>query len=336
MVKERRFLTAVIALGFLALCFLLIPKQEGSKKLAPKKNERSGVLESITAIGPKNHDEQAEAQKAKMVNLLNNPISFWGKVVDQNGNPVVGAHVEISVTNKFSWSPSAQNSSTTFKRNTDSRGLFALLKQRGGSINVRVSADNYAPSFNEKTEKDQSRVTLSYAGKNDSLHHSRPTKNEPMIFVLRKKNPPANLIRFPKKVISINLDGEPTTIVLNSQNINFEVEVRCWSSCPEPFTYDKYDWKAEIKVTRGLIKVVDELDPVLAPENGYSSSFAFEMPKNTEQNWQRTSPSGTRDFWIKFENGNYARSRIEIITGRKHQIVVEASYNLDGTNNFEQ
>jgi len=310
-----------------------------SQNRSPLTQEKEGVIPPVDPKGDNVREvkEQREVRmKNELMKALNSPVEFWGKVVDEEGNPVSGARAEISITNKFSWNPTADSTRTKYVKMSDSSGLFSLLGKKGGSLYVNVYAEGYVPSKDKKTERDLSRASLSYSGKNDSMHFQRPTEGDPMVFVLRKKNPVANLAHDFKKRVSVGKNGETQKIELKTERKAIGLEVRCWSSCPVPFTYDRYDWRAEIEIAGGKLQAITELEPVTAPTEGYQQVFQVEMPKDTQENWLRSSPNGQRDFWVLFDDGTYAKARIEVRTGRTHEVDVEVWYNVDGTNNFEQ
>ena len=165
--------------------------------------------------------------------------------------------------------------------------------------------------------------------------YTPPTKENPQTFMLRKKNPIAKLGHSLKKRVSVNKAGGIQKIELQTKGKDIEFKINCWSSCPVPFTYDKYDWRAEIQVIGGKLQEITEVEPVTAPTDGYEQVFKVEMPKDTKKAWKATN-NRQRDFWLQFDDGTYAKARIEVKTGRKHEVDAEVWYNLDGTNNFEQ
>lgn len=279
------------------------------------------------------HLEQVgdEDKLAKMNGLIkrdySTPIDFWGKVVDQNGNPIPNVKATIVIDE-----PIRRSEYLVY---SDKAGRFELLGKRGARARVKVSLDGYAPTANKEIGSDVSSRTIYYATKAMPAY-APPTRGNPQVFVLRKRNPLANLAHSESEDVPVEKAGEPEKVSLKTGARTIEVEVRCWSSCPVPFTYDKYDWRAEIKVLGGKLRSIAEFDPVIAPTDGYQSIFRLEMPKNMEGNWIRSSPNGQRDFWIQFDDGTYGKARVEVKTGRAHEVDAEVWYNLDGTNNFEQ
>lgn len=320
---------------------ILEPREQ--KKSAPEAQERDSslqgnlvnvppvknslVVEQLAKIEREKGNSKLEKIKNIIKNGFNTPIDFWGKVVDQDGRPIVGAKSEIDID--------AQGGNQKHIVFSDSDGLFELLGQRGASAYVKVYSDGYASTSDNKIGSNISSRMIYYSMEAMPAY-APPTKDNPQIFVLRKKNPLANLAHDFKKRVSVGKNGETQKIELKTERKAIGFEVRCWSSCAVPFTYDRYDWRAEIEIAGGKLQAITELEPVTAPSDGYQQVFQVEMPKDTQDNWLRSSPNGKRDFWIRFNDGTYAKARIEVKTGRSHEVDAEVWYNLDGTNNFEQ
>jgi hypothetical protein len=314
----------------------IAPKPQNYQLLAQKKRDIVPPVDPTRSIVRETKEQREVRLENLLKKALNSPVNFWGRVVDEKGNPISGARAEISVTDNFSWNPTAKNTRTEYVRKSDTNGLFSLLEKKGGSLHVNMYAEGYVPSLDKKTNRKLSCVSLSYSDKNDGMYFQNPTEVNPILFILRKKNSIANLALAFKDCVSISKLGESQRIELKTKEKVSEFVVRCWSSCPVPFTYDRYDWRAEIHITGGKLQAITEFEPFLAPTEGYQRAFKVEMPKDTRENWLRSSPNGNRDFWVQFDDGTYGKARIEVKTGREHEVDAEIWYNLDGTNNFEQ
>ena len=254
------------------------------------------------------------------------PIDFWGKVIDHSGNPIAGVKAEVTVEELTGRKPHVVFS--------DENGRFELLGKRGSKIRVTVSREGYAATADDKIGANISSRMIYYSMKGMPAY-TPPTRDNPQIFMLRKKNPPAKLAHAAQRTISLDTIGSPNIAKLEADGKSVEIVVRCWSSCPVPFTYDKYDWRAEVQVVGGKLRPITEFDPVTAPTEGFQELFRVEMPKDLEQGWKATN-IGQRDFWIQFDDDTYAKSRVEVKTGRVHEVDAEVWFNLDGTNNFER
>lgn len=346
--KNFKYGPAFFLLGVVAV-ILLWPeasknKESSDDKTPPKisRNLESSDQESLGNVPPVKdslsaeqlrqiEQESEQSKMERMKDLLrrdyNTPIDFWGKAVDQDGNPIAGVKAEIVVDE--------HGGNKEYVVFSDGEGLFEISGKKGARVRVKVSLDGYAPTSDEKIGSRVFARTIYYS--TDAMPaYAPPTRDNPQTFVLRKKNPLANLVYVTRKNVPIDKNGVAKKIKLEAEGKAIEVEVHCWSDCPVPFTYDKYDWRAEIRIAGGKLRSITELDPVTAPTDGYQQVFKVEMPKDTKGNWLRRNPNGTRDFWIQFDDGTYAKARIEVKTGRTHEVDAEVWYNLDGTNNFEQ
>jgi len=275
------------------------------------------------------------AQKLKDTNV-NAPIDFWGKVQDTEGNSIAGAEVKVSISKFSSWYEDVSTRSR-FTVLSDTEGKFQVLGKNGYSIRLNVEKDGYAPHHSPEKRRNHASEDLTYFGEDQNLPNKRPTSRQPIVFILRKKNPIANLSHAVKKDTPIVTDGTPRQIELKlDQQSSVILEVQCWSSCPVPFTYNKYDWNAEIKVIGAQLQPITNNHAVTAPTQGYESIFRVEMPSDVTSYTWKAANIQQRNFWLKFENGSYAKAKIEVNTGRKHEVDADIWYNLDGTNNFEQ
>ncbi|QQL45421.1 hypothetical protein [Sulfuriroseicoccus oceanibius] len=219
---------------------------------------------------------------------------------------------------------------------SDQDGRFELLGKKGARVRVKVSLSGYAPTTDDRIGTNVSARTIYYAPESKPAPaYAPPTKDHPQVFVLRKRSPGANLGYAESSRVRIKRSGEAKEIALDVEGKRLGIDVRCWSAAPVPFSHDKYDWRAEIRVVEGKLQPITEDEPITSPTEGYLPVFCIELPKDTEANWLRSSPRGTRDFWVKFNDGTYAKAEIVVRTGRKHEVDVELWYNLDGDNNFE-
>lgn len=103
---------------------------------------------------------------------MNRPIDFYGKAVDDKGEPLSGANV------RFGCVVFPENHFTT-NAVTDAEGTFALTGATGAVLNVRVSKQGYeeVPGTNRNSFAYYSPTGVGYY----------PDPNNPVTFYLRKK-----------------------------------------------------------------------------------------------------------------------------------------------------
>jgi hypothetical protein len=102
------------------------------------------------------------------------PISFYGRVVDENDRPIPTVKVE------FSWTDLSSAGNSTSATLSDSAGTFSLEGQAGRVLQVDVSKDGYYKPRNERLK------SFDYAGFWESTYHE-PDPARPVIFHLRSK-----------------------------------------------------------------------------------------------------------------------------------------------------
>lgn len=252
-------------------------------------------------------------------------IDFWGKVVDQDGNPIHGVKCDLDID--------AKNGIQKHVVFSDENGLFEIIDQKGASIYVEVSKDGYKPTSDVTIGTDISARMIYYSI--DAMpFYSPPAKNAPQLFVLRKKNPIANIAHFVNKGVILDKSGGIKKIKLASKDNLIEIEVRCWSDAPVPFSYKKYNWSAEIRVVGADLQIISDRSVVEAPESGYKPAYKIEMLESNMNSWKATSIR-ENFFWIKFKDGSFAKACIEIKTGRSHVVDIDIWYNSNKSNNFE-
>ncbi len=103
---------------------------------------------------------------------MNRPIDFYGKAIDEKGEPLSGANVRFSCL-AFPEKLLATNAVT------DAQGMFALTGLTGAALNVRVSKEG----FEELQGTNQN--SFSYYSPTATAFY--PDPNNPVIFHLRRK-----------------------------------------------------------------------------------------------------------------------------------------------------
>ena len=206
------------------------------------------------------------------------PISFYGKVADENGQPVRGALVKIGGTDLSV----AHTFSKT--RISDDNGRFSLIGRTGKFLSVRVSKDGYYTS-------QENRTGFEYAAFSDPNYY-QPDPNNPVVFHLRKKGEPAPLASSQGELLMTF--GTPSTIPVPGID-------------PSPITVNvsrndvhARDWKAQVTVEGGGVEPTTEEFPFQAPADGYQPSINIDHDSPHATGWP--DEEGGR-FYIKTEVG---------------------------------
>jgi hypothetical protein len=141
-----------------------------------------------------------------IVEVWQKPIDFYGKVVDENTNPVAGASVE------FRWDDLTANDWTRSATTTsDTEGLFSLHGGRGATLTVSVSKDGYYTS-----PKDMG--SFHYAVPNDNQIYA-PDQWNPAVFHLWKRGQGAELVTSqngmrPDLAVRVPINGDLVSVDL--------------------------------------------------------------------------------------------------------------------------
>ena len=251
------------------------------------------------------------------------PINFFGKVVDENGQPVADAVV------KFIWNDISTNGSSESQTVSESSGLFSLRDKRGKCLDVYVSKDEY---YGFSTSHQFFEYARPYNGR------IIPDPAKPYVFQLRKKGSTEPLIRINKSSL-ISKDGTPTEVDLKTENKALAganvIKIECWTKDGEKNQLHNnylYDWKCRVSVPAGgLIQSTNEF-PFEAPLAGYQSADEINMPASLGSAWNNQV---IRNYFVKFNDGHYAYIEIAMVAAGDHFFQLTSLLNPSGSRNLE-
>jgi hypothetical protein len=238
----------------------------------------------------------AVSGNAQIHKIENVPISFYGKVVDQEGKPVIGAKVSFD----FIISHMAENrtETTPMIMQTDQDGRFLMTGVTGYGID-KVSIEKEGYELSPKTS------TGYVFGFNPDY---KPNPNNPMVFKMWKKRGKEPLVgsAWHGKVAC---DGAAHRFDLSnghpSADGNFEITcLRTPVNLP-PANIKPYTYKFQITVIGGGIQATDDEFTYLAPETGYSPTLTYGQTAD-DPKWDRRTPI-PKEYYIKTANGHYGR-----------------------------
>ena len=183
--------------------------------------------------------------------LLQKPIDFYGKAIDENSNPVVGVSI------KFRWTDlTAPNQERTSSTESDANGLFSLRDKHGASMTLWFGKEGYYSPH-------RGQMSFNYAFGQDILS---PDPLNPVVFQLRKKGQGEELIQkdFPPgftQIWQLHHDGTPIELdlLIGSQNVagNGQLKLEFWRDLSDR-NAKKYDWKLQISASGGGLVPTDE------------------------------------------------------------------------------
>lgn len=266
--------------------------------------------------------EQDKANIAKIVQVFSASIAFWGKVVDQHGDPVPGATVHYSAADKYF------KDGSKYEGLSDAEGLFSISDIKGAGLFVSVAKPDY---YGTK----QSGGSFGYGIPSGE---APPSRQNPAVFVLHKMGETEPLISGQGSV-RLPRDGTPKDITLRKPRPAVtaggegDLQVELWSGYqPPPPHGQRYDWRVRISVPNGgLVERVGAFD-FTAPHDGYLPAFEFAMAATADR-WQ---PSIEKEFFIQLRDGCYARAKLDVHAGGDIFVVLESYLNpAPGHRNLE-
>jgi hypothetical protein len=286
-----------------------------------------GLREQAPEPPPPVAEEESKAEKLEKLKEESRkpwltPITFYGKVVDENAQPVEGAQVE------FDWNDLSPAGHSEVRTTSDAWGLFSLTGVQGKRLLVSVKKTGYY------TWHERNQGSFEYASKSEDIYH-KPDPNNPVLFYLKKKGEAEPLVKI-EKYFRIRRDGTPVSVDLlkgkEAPKGQGDLQVECWTADQHKDRFNRYNWRCRITVPNGgLIESTKEFD-FEAPENGYRPSDEIEMPMSLAEKWR---PEAEKRYFVKLGNGNYARIMFRMIAGGDHFFKIESFLNPSGSRNLE-
>jgi len=322
----------------------LINSPAVSEETSPKPFEASPQKENVTTAEAKISQEAEEAIESLdipedhkkglrlLTSIYSNPFDFYGKVVDEEGNPIADARVGFSLLQGHF--ASGKKGSTA----SDQEGLFSI-KGEAGALTVGVSKSGYyavpqysAAAFSttmQATPELLKRTKPPYQGGYDK---PLPIKNDPAIFVLRKKGEAEDLIRLGSRQIDVPKTGEIVSIDLSTGKLargGGDLQVMSWVD--DQGRTENYNWRYLFKVPGGGLAERSGEFEFKAPANQYSESIEIKMDSKSDD-WKSRYEN---EFFAKLGDGTYARFNVRLYPGRRNFIVIESYLNPSGSRNLE-
>lgn len=220
------------------------------------------------------------------------PLDFYGKVIDQYGQPVVGAKIKGTVFLNVNF---VRSSDEIHYTETDADGNFSFTGLHGVQIGAWPTKEGYkmggrgegyqAPVGGKSTPDNRVVLTMWKLRGAEPMRHISTEARIPFdgtsaVFdtVTGKENP----------------DGDLKITLLRSP-----LEVRR--------SGQKFDWSVKIEIPHGGIMAENDPYPYWAPESGYQPFFQFGMASNNIP-WDSTI---TQNFYIKNSQGQFGRMQLK-------------------------
>ncbi len=260
------------------------------------------------------------AQEAKFLAVFATPITFYGRVVDQYGVPIQEASVLFKANDK-PWADS-----TSFQRTSDADGNFSISDIQGMSLYVEVSKPGYY-CVDPVGGKPSSNGGYDYGGPATTKGLHTPDSRKAVLFMLHKAGVMEKLVYQRERNPGVPKNGSPVKLPLDpsaSDSPHF-IEVQCWTNDTQRDAQNHYDWRFKVTVpSGGLVPRIGEL-AFEAPLDGYQRSDEYVMPKSPQgRQWE---DSVEKSYFIRFDDGTYARVNLEMIAHGAHFVVFSSYLN---------
>lgn len=295
-----------------------IPQNDNEERSVS--TEPPALMTDILRNTPAERERQREAAEDKSLNEWRTPIDFFGKTVNENGQPVPGVSVKIGITDLSS------DGHSTYQATSDDEGLFSLTGVTGKHLSISdVEKPGYYVSRNNPR-------SFFYAGQNENYVAS---KWNPVVFRLHERGDYGELAGVAGSAV-IPKDGTPVGVSITGAKLTStdeaEIVVRCWTNDQGIRRGDKFDWRCVISAPGGGIQETDEEFPFEAPVAGYQAEVEIDMPVDMSGEWR---DKAARKYFVKLASGNYVRLDFEMIPYGEHFFMIGAFVNLSGLRNLE-
>jgi hypothetical protein len=256
--------------------------------------------------------------------VLDVPISFYGKVVDENNQPVSGASVHLD------WKAFIVTPSHAATVLSDDSGAFSLTGKFGRQLYVSVEKSGYYGS-----SRNQGAGSFQYAGV--SGEPFIPDQGAPILYYLRKKGSGVGLLITSQYgvrsdyAVKAPIDGTKVNIDLTQRKTG-EGPMEISQVKPEYGNWrTATEWSFTVSIPEGGFVEENEEFAFNPPESGYQPVVEFNFQKG-QANW---TTAVQKDYYIKFGSPPlYGRVHIET---SMESDVVRLNYviNPDGSRNLE-
>jgi hypothetical protein len=277
--------------------------QDPGQPGAARSSSEAGLA---TASRPSHANIKPRNPMKAFIAAYQTPIEFYGKVVDQHGDPVAAAEIKIMpFDNAFG------SSDTQMLLSSDADGRFSVKGLKGLAMGVQVEKTGYLTLSDLGFERPASARRIEY-GLDGTGGARFKDSNKPTLFTLHKIGPLEPMAYVEQKRWSLPVDGSPRHIALDSKEGKgtHQIEFRFtsgWSQIPSGKRYGKlYDWKLEARIPGGGFCMCPSDYAFDAPESGYQETLSIDFPAKLDKQWKSFA---FRRRFVKFADGTHARIR---------------------------
>jgi hypothetical protein len=283
-----------------------------------------GFSNKMVALDYAYRHEKIDKGMAMAENIIlqhNQAQNIYGKVIDQNGQPVAQVDVTAGLMVLDLNKPYLERPEN-HKTQTDTNGLFEFTGLRGSGLGASVSKQGYE---------------INGAGMKGAVgQQSSPTDRVTFTMWKLRGAEPMISSRFDSRV---PYDGTSATFNLETaRKVTNGVSDLRITLLRTPLKIrrgrDRYDWTAKIEIINGGLLEERDAYPNFAPKDGYQSSFNFSMSSNSVP-WNGEL---SRKFYFKSAKEQYGRLSIDLSTDSERPetgVTIAAWLNPSGSQNLE-
>ena len=276
---------------------------------------------SPAAISILKVDPKATAIMALMAEENAQLQNYYGKIVDQYGNPVVDADVTGYVTLLVGIDSDEKREEHIAK--TDSQGLFEFTGLRGASVSANAAKAGYTIDY-------RTGYKLPAGGK---------TKPDDRAILTMWRLKGADPMAHKKIEAGLSCDGSPMTLdLLTGHRVPNGGDVTL-SLTRNPVNIDRskpFDWSLTLTVTEGGLVVITDPYPNEAPAEGYEPSVTKTMHAGPPY---FTGNKFDQSYYLKSRKGQvYGRMKVHISADYQPppaRLEIEVFANPSGSRNLE-
>lgn len=239
---------------------------------------------------------ELQKQLREIMDNANRPISFFGKVIDQDGNPIPDVKITFSI--RYMKEVSPIGIIDTFNhpsKKTNSDGCFALTGEKGSLLVVKsLEKEGYESS------------PKAFDGTYWYWHDTNPYQPDPetpTLFRMWKKSGAEKLVK-QQTMTRVPYDGTSIIFDLLTGKVASNGDMRLMLvRNPRQIVYGQrnYEWTLTVEaVDGGVIETQDE-QMYRAPADGYQPKLVIHVPSNMVGWTDRKSVA----FYIKSRSGKY-------------------------------
>lgn len=257
---------------------------------ASKKDADTNVQQNIIT-GPATAQERV-AKMSAALEAKNIPFDFYGRVIDQDGNPLAGVKFKLALRHWSIYSDGAIH----IARETDAGGRFDINGYTGDAFDIEsIGKDGY--------ELEPGQLGFGAVG---------GSYGNPVVFKMWSTNIHEQLITGGKS-FHVEPDGRPYFINLTDDTISEsgDGDLKIWIQYTNQVVRGQlYDWSAEIDVINGGLLEDNTPAPYVAPKEGYVPTFSLVQQIKGGQ----SGSIGDKQFYFILKNGQkYGRMKIDLI-----------------------